>query len=122
MRPPTRRLALTALACLLLLVAGCAAPGGGSGDADTGLLVANQDAADHAVVVEVYDDAREVYDDGTTVDGESTVELDAVGETGTFEVRVTVDGETTTLSYEFTDDDRKTTIGIADDGTVTVGG
>lgn len=122
MRPPTRRLALSLLVGILVITAGCSAIQNDS-ESSTNLLVVNQDETDHAVVVEILQDGREVYATGTTVEAESDVELEPFNHTGEYDVKVTVDGESTVVPYTFTETDSPatTSIGIDNDGTVTVG-
>jgi hypothetical protein len=87
------------------------------------LLLVNQDNSDHAVVVEILENSREVYSTGTTIEAESDVELEPFNHTGEYDVKVTVDGESTVISYTFTETDspETTSIGIDNNGTVTVG-
>lgn len=122
MRPPTRRLALSLLVGILVITAGCSAIQNDS-ESSTNLLVVNQDETDHAVVVEILQDGREVYATGRTVEAESDVELEPFNHTGEYDVKVTVDGESTVVPYTFTETDSPatTSIGIDNDGTVTVG-
>ena len=72
---------------------------------------------------ELADDPDPVYPAGRTVDAESDVELAPFEEAGEYEVTITVDGESTTLTHTFENEDgyTATTIGIDDDGAVTVG-
>ena len=93
---------------------------------ETHLNVVNQDGTGHAVVVEIgelADDPDPVYSAGRTVDAESDVELAPFEEAGEYEVTVTVDGESTTLTHTFENEDGhgETSIGIDNDGAVTIG-
>jgi hypothetical protein len=113
---------VSALLGFLVLTAGCS---GILGETDTTreLNLVNQDNTDHAVVVEISDETGLVYSDGRTIEAESNFKLAKFTQTGEFDVKVTVDGSSTTLTHTFqsTDDQiHTTTIGIANDGTVTI--
>ena len=126
MKPSIRSVAVSLLLCSLVLTAGCS--GLQSNDSPgTQLNLVNQDDTDHAVVVEIgglEDDPDPVYSAGRTVDAESDIELAPFEEPGEYEVMVTVDGESTTLTHTFGNEDgyTTTTIGIDNDGAVTIGG
>lgn len=122
MRPRTHRIALNLLVGVLVLTAGCSAIQDDS-ESSTNLLLVNQDNTDHAVVVEILDNSREVYSSGTTIEAESDVELEPFNHTGKYDVKVSVDGESTVISYTFTEADspETTSIGIDNNGNVTVG-
>lgn len=122
MNPRNRKIVLCLFVGLLIVVAGCSAVQD-TDDSTTPLLLANQDNADHAVVVEIVNGGAETYSAGTTIAAESDVELAAVTQTGEYDVRVSVDGDSTTLTHTFTEDDSQsaTTIGIDNDGNVTIG-
>lgn len=115
-----RYVALSVFVALLLALAGCSALTGAE-DTTANLLVANQDGEAHAVVVEIMNGETEVYATGQTVDGESDVALRPYDRSGTFDVRVTVDGTTTVVTHGFESGQSTTTIGIENDGSVTVG-
>lgn len=115
-----RTAALTVFVTLLVAFAGCSAVQP-SEETTANLLVANQDSADHAVVVEIMDGTREVYSAGRTIDGESDAELAAFDRAGEYEVKVTVDGNSTILTHTFETGQTTTTIGIDNQGTVTIG-
>lgn len=115
-----RYVALSVFVALLLALAGCSALTGAE-DTTANLLVANQDGAAHAVVVEIMDGGAEVYAAGRTVDAESDVDLRPFDRSGTYDVKVTVDGTTTVVAHEFERGQSTTTIGIGNEGSVTVG-
>jgi len=113
---------VSALLGVLVLSAGCS---GILGDNDTTreLKLVNQDNTDHAVVVEISDDSGLVYSDGRTIEAETDFNLAQFNQTGEFDVKVTVDGNSTAMTHTFqsTDDQiHVTTIGIDNDGTVTM--
>lgn len=113
---------MSALLGVLLLTAGCSGILGDNGTARE-LTLVNQDSTDHAVVVEISDETGLVYSDGRTLEAESGLNLAQFEQTGEFEVKVTVDGTPTIVTHTFqsTDDSiHTTTIGIANDGTVTI--
>jgi membrane protein implicated in regulation of membrane protease activity len=115
-----RIIALSVFVALLVLLAGCSALQG-SEDTTANLLLANQDGEAHAVVVEILDGESEVYATGQTVDAESDVDLRTFDQSGEYDVVVTVDGTSTTLTQNFDTGRSTTTIGIENDGSVTVG-
>ena len=123
MRHNTRKILLGLLVGALVFGAGCSgvlSDDGGSHD----LMLINQDATDHAVVVEISDETGLVYSDGRTIDAESDLDLDRFNGTGEYEVKVTVDGNSTTVTRTFESNDdptRITNIGIDNQGAVTVG-
>lgn len=119
MSPPTRKIALSLLVGVLVVTAGCSAFQNSSSPTDTMQLV-NQDDTSHAVVVEITSGEELVYSAGRTLDAESDTLLDAFGENGEYQVAVTVDGNTTVKTYTFPSDDSATTIGIDNDGQVTI--
>jgi hypothetical protein len=124
MQPSTRSMAASLLLCGLLLTASCS--GSGADDSQTRPNVVDQGGTGHAVVVEMgalADDPDPVCSAGRTVDAESGVELPPFEEAGEYEMTVAVDGESTTLTHIFENEDgyTATTIGIDDDGAVTVG-
>ncbi|MFD1512394.1 hypothetical protein [Halomarina rubra] len=80
----------------------------------------NQDNTNHAVVVEINQGGEVVYSDGRTLEPESDSELESFAENGEYQVAVTVDGQTTVQTYTFPSDDSATTIGINNDGSVTI--
>jgi hypothetical protein len=121
-RPSTRKIALSLFVCVVVLTAGCSGIQGTESSSTT-LNVANQDDVDHAVVVEIgdlADDPNPDYTAGRTLNGESDVELEPFEGTGEYEVAVTVDGETTVLTHTFAPDDDAVTIGIDNQGNVTI--
>jgi biopolymer transport protein ExbD len=117
--PPWRKIALGLFVGLLVATAGCSALQNSSTPTDTMRLV-NQDDVSHAVVVEITSGGELVYSAGRTLDTESDTQLDAFGENGEYQVAVTVDGNTTVKTYTFPSDDSATTIGIDNDGQVTI--
>jgi biopolymer transport protein ExbD len=117
--PPTRKIALGLLVGLLVVSAGCSAFQNSSTPSDT-LHLVNQDDTDHAVVVEITRGGKLVYSAGRTLDAESDTQLDALNENGEYQVAVTVDGNTTVKTYTFPSDDSATTIGIDNEGKVTI--
>ena len=119
MSPPTRKIALNLLVGLLVVSAGCSAFQNSSTPSNT-LYLVNQDDTGHAVVVEVTRGEDLVYSAGRTLDAESDTQLDSFSENGEYQVSVTVDGNTTVKTYTFPSDDSATTIGIDNDGTVTI--
>ncbi|MDQ2056330.1 hypothetical protein [Halobellus sp. H-GB7] len=119
MSPPTRKLALSLLVGALVLTAGCSAFQNSSSPTDRMQLV-NQDETSHGVVVEITSGEELVYSAGRTLDAESDTQLDAFTENGEYQVAVTVDGNTTVKTYTFPSDDSATTIGIDNDGQVTI--
>lgn len=121
-RPRTHRIALSLLVGVLVISAGCSAIQDDS-ESSTNLLLVNQDNSDHAVVVEILENSREVYSTGTTIEAESDVELESFNHTGEYDVKVSVDGESTVIPYTFTEADspETTSIGIDNNGNVTVG-
>ena len=117
-----RYIVVSALLGVLVITAGCS---GILGDNDTTreLKLVNQDNTAHAVVVEISDESGLVYSDGRTIEAETDFNLAQFTQTGEFDVKVTVDGNATTLTHTFqpTDDPiHTTTIGIGNDGTVTI--
>lgn len=104
---------------LLVATAGCSAFQSSSTPTDTMQLV-NQDDVSHAVVVEITRGEELVYSAGRTLEAESSTQLDAFEENGEYEVAVTVDGNTTVTTYTFPSDESATTIGIDNDGQVTI--
>jgi hypothetical protein len=113
---------VSAILVVLVFTAGCS---GILDDNDTTreLKLVNQDNADHAVVVEISDKTGLVYSDGRTIGAESDFNLKQFNQTGEFDVKVTVDGDSTTETHTFQPTDHPvhtTTIGIANDGTVTI--
>ncbi|NIC00990.1 hypothetical protein [Halobacterium sp. R2-5] len=119
MSPPTRKIALGFVVALLVVSAGCSAFQNSSTPTDTVRLV-NQDDTSHAVVVEISQGEELVYSAGRTLDAESGTQLESFGENGEYQVAVTVDGNTTVRTYTFPSDDSATTIGIDNDGQVTI--
>lgn len=119
MSPPTRKLAVGLFVALLVASAGCSAFQNSSTPSDAIQLV-NQDDVGHAVVVEISSGGELVYSAGRTLDAESDAKLDAFGENGEYRVAVTVNGNTTVTTYTFPSDDSATTIGIDNDGEVTI--
>ena len=124
MQPSTRSVAANLLLCGLFLTAGCS--GSGADDSRTRPNVVDQGGTGHAVVVEMgalADDPDPVCSASRTVDAESDVELPSFEEAGEYEMTVAVDGESATLTHIFENEDgyTATTIGIDDDGAVTVG-
>lgn len=118
----TQQLVLTLSFGVLVLLAGCSGFLG-TEQSSTSLLVVNQDESAHAVVVEIgqiSDDPNPDYTAGRTLDGNEDVELVSFGETGEYRIDVTVDGETTEVPYTFETGKSPITIGIGNDGTVTV--
>jgi len=121
-RPSTRKIALSLFVCIIILTAGCSGIQGTESSSTT-LIVVNQDDVDHAVVVEIgtlTDDPDPDYTAGRTLDGESDVELEPFEGTGEYEVAVTVDGKTTVLTHTFAPDDDTVSIGIDNQGNVTI--
>ena len=113
---------MSVLLGVLVLTAGCS---GIPGDNETTreLSLVNQDNTDHAVVVEISDETGLVYSDGRTLEAESDLDLAQFTQTGEFDVKVTVDGNSTTVTHTFQSTEHPihvTTIGIANDGTVTI--
>lgn len=105
-----------------MLTAGCSGIQG-TESASTTLKLVNQDDVDHAVVIEIgtlTDDPNPDYTAGRTLDRESDVDLDPFEGTGEYEVAVTVDGETTVLTHTFGPDDATVSIGIDNQGSVTI--
>lgn len=84
------------------------------------MQLVNQDDVSHAIVVEITSGEELVYSAGRTLDAESDTQLDAFGENGEYQVAVTVDGNTTVKTYTFPSNDSATTIGIDNDGQVTI--
>lgn len=119
MSPPTRKIALSLLVGLLAISAGCSAFQNSSTPTDTVHLV-NQDDTSHAVVIEIHHSGELVYSAGRTLDAESDIQLDSFSRNGEYQVAVTVDGNTTMKTYTFPSDDSATTIGIDNDGKVTI--
>lgn len=119
MSPPLRKIALSLLLGLLVISAGCSALQNSSSPADTVYLV-NQDDISHAVVVEITHGEELVYSAGRTLEAESDTQLKSFSENGEYQVAVTVDGNTTVKTYTFPSDDSATTIGIDNDGQVTI--
>ena len=120
-RPRTQKIVLGLLVCVLAFTAGCSAIQGSESSSATTPKIANQDDVNHAIVVEILDGESVVYSDGRTVEGESNVDLGSFDGTGEYQVKVTVDGSSTVRTYTFEDGDAVTTIGIDNDGGVTVG-
>lgn len=122
MRPSTRKIALSLFVCVVVLTAGCSGIQGTESSSTT-LNVVNQDDVDHAVVVEIgdiADDPNPDYTAGRTLDSDSGVELDPFDGTGEYEVTVTVDGEQTVVTHTFGPDDDVVTIGIDNQGNVSI--
>ncbi|WP_256289508.1 hypothetical protein [Halobellus inordinatus] len=84
------------------------------------MQLVNQDETSHGVVVEITSGEELVYSAGRTLDAESDTQLDTFTENGEYQVAVTVDGDTTVETYTFPSDDSATTIGIDNDGQVTI--
>lgn len=84
------------------------------------MQLVNQDDTSHAVVVEITRGEELVYSAGRTLDAESDTQLDAFSKNGEYQVAVTVDGNTTVKTNTFPSDDSATTIGIDNDGQVTI--
>lgn len=103
----------------LVLIAGCSAIQGDD-QAESRILLVNQDAAEHAVVVEITNESGLVYSEGRTVAGESDLDLESFAGTGEYDVTVTVDGTSSQMVHTFEDGDRVTNIGIDNEGTVTI--
>lgn len=120
MKPSTRTIVLSVFVSALLLTAGCSAFQDSTGS-ESDLLVANQDSDGHAVVVEILDGGSRVYSTGQTIDGESDAELASFDRSGEYEVQVTVDGTTTVLTHTFESERSTATIGIDNQGNVTIG-
>lgn len=71
-------------------------------------------------MVEITSGEELVYSAGRTLDAESDTQLDAFSENGEYQVAVSVDGYTTVKTSTFPSDDSATTIGIDNDGQVTI--
>jgi hypothetical protein len=122
MYSPTRTVAAALLVGIVLLTAGCNGIQYGD-DPSNEILLVNQDDTDHAVVVEiaqVSDDPDPVYATGRTLDAESQATLDPFDGTGEYRVTVTVDGDATELTHSFESGDAVVTIGIDNQGAVSI--
>ena len=119
MNPPTRKLALCVLVGLLAITAGCSALQGNNTPSNE-LVLVNQDNTNHAVVVEISQGEEVVYSEGRTLESESDSQLESFTQNGEYKVAVTVDGQTTVKTYTFPSDESATTIGINNDGSVTI--
>ncbi len=122
MHPRTRKITRALFVCVLVLSAGCSALPG-SGESSTSLSVVNQDGTDHAVVVEIgqiSDQPEPAYTAGRTLDANEDTELASFDRTGEYRIDVSVDGQTTEIPYTFESGKSPVTIGIDNNGTVTV--
>ena len=119
MSPPTRKLALSLLVGLLTISAGCSALQSSNTPSDK-LVLVNQDNTSHAVVVEISHGEKLVHSEGRTLEAESSTQLESFTQNGEYQVSVAVDGQTTVKTYTFPNDDSATTIGIENDGNVTI--
>ncbi|MFB6151792.1 MAG: hypothetical protein ABEJ40_08310 [Haloarculaceae archaeon] len=119
MSPSKRSTVLGLFVCFLALSAGCSAIGGGDAS-ETQLTLVNQDDENHAVVVEITDGGELVYSAGRTVESESDLDLAAFDGTGEYRVKTTVDGNSTVATHTFAGDDSVVTVGINNEGTVTI--
>lgn len=118
--PPTRKIALSLFVGLLAVSAGCSALQDSKNTSDN-LVLVNQDNANHAVVIEISQGEELIYSTGRTLEAESDTHLESFTQNGEFQVAVTVDGKTTVKTYTFPSDDSATTIGVNNDGNVTIG-
>lgn len=114
-----RKVALSVLVGVLVVTAGCSTFLGDE-DSDSRMILVNQDSVNHAVVVEISDQSGLVYSDGRTVAAESDLDLDRFGHTGEYDVTVTVDGNSTELTHTFQTDDNAISIGIDNEGAVSM--
>ena len=119
MGPPTRKLALSLFIGLLAVSAGCSALQSSNTPSDK-LILVNQDNTNHAIVVEISQGEELVYSAGRTLESESDTQLESFAQNGEYQVAVTVDGQTTVKTYTFPSDESTTTIGINNDGNVTI--
>ena len=118
--PQTQKIVRSLLVGFLAISAGCSAIQG-NGDSSTRLLIANQDDTDHAVLVEISEGEDVVYSAGRTIEGESDAELESFNQTGEYQVKITVNGNSTVRTYDFVDGESATTIGVDNEGNVTIG-
>lgn len=120
MRPRSQKIALGLFVGILAISAGCSVIQGAE-DPSNRLVLANQDNTNHAVLVEITEGEEVVYSAGRTTEGESDTELEPFDQTGEYEVTVTVDGNSTVMTYNFTNGESTTTIGIDNEESVTIG-
>ena len=119
-RPRIRKIVLGLVVGFLAISAGCSAVQGNE-DSSTRLHIANQDDTNHAVLVEIIKNEDVVYSAGRTIEGESDAELEPFSKTGEYKVVLTVDGHSTVTTYRFMSDESATTIGVNNEGNVTIG-
>lgn len=118
----TRRILLSLFMTAFVLTAGCGALGTVE-DTSSTLKLVNQDSVEHSVVVQI-SPRSEVntveYTDGRILEGESDVDLATFDGSGEYRVTVSVDGETTVLLHTFKPGDDIISIGIDNDGEVSI--
>lgn len=118
----TRQILLSIFVSALVLTAGCGALQSAD-DTTSTLKLVNQDSVEHSVVVQIAprSDSNTIdYSDGRIVSGESDVDLAAFDGTGEYRVTVSIDGETTVLIHTFESGDEIVSIGIDNDGEVSI--